>query len=241
MVQISRRLQAVAALVTEHGTLADVGCDHGYIPIYLIQNQRIQAAIAMDVNPGPLERAKEHIFQFGLSDYISFRLSDGVQALKTGEADTVVIAGMGGGLVMKILEEGAEILASVKELILQPQSEIQRVREYLFTHDYQVVQEDMVEEDGKYYPMMRVVHGRKAMDRTYEEHLVQYRYGELLLAQKHPVLLQFLQKEQKQYEMIRGRLQQQPSTETIQKRVEELEEDYKMNQIALEWMCTETE
>ena len=85
--QISRRLQAIAEMVTPGSRIADVGTDHGYVPIYLMQSKRIVSAIASDVRPGPLARAKQNIEEAGLSDYIEVRLSDGLAALKKGEAD----------------------------------------------------------------------------------------------------------------------------------------------------------
>ena len=117
-------MQAVAAMVTFGGMLADVGTDHGYIPIALMEQHRIRGAIAMDINEGPLTRAKEHISSAGLEEYIQTRLSDGVQALKVQEADSILIAGMGGELVVHILGEGEEVSAAAAVLILQPQSEI---------------------------------------------------------------------------------------------------------------------
>ena len=84
MVKISERLTMAASLVSDGGVLADVGTDHGYVPIYLLQQKRIPRAIAMDINRGPLERAKEHSRLYGLEEYIDLRLSDGVKALKTG-------------------------------------------------------------------------------------------------------------------------------------------------------------
>ena len=137
-----------AALVTQGYTLADVGTDHGYIPIYLLQQKKIPAAIAMDINEGPLERAKEHIALYGLQAYIQTRLSDGVAALKPGEVEAVLIAGMGGGLVMHILKDGEKVCQSAKELILQPQSEIERVREFLREKGYTILAEDMVYESA---------------------------------------------------------------------------------------------
>ena len=104
--QISKRLKAVAGFVGEGLVLADVGCDHGYIPIYLIQKKQIPKAIAMDVNQGPLLRAASHIQDWGLEAYIETRLSDGVKALEPGEAQSIVIAGMGGPLMEKIILEG---------------------------------------------------------------------------------------------------------------------------------------
>ena len=246
MIQISRRLQAVAAMVQAHGPLADVGCDHGYIPIYLRQVGQIQEAIAMDVNKGPLSKAKEHIAAYRMDAYIQTRLSDGVQALQPGEVTTVVIAGMGGGLVQKILQEGTRQLCGVEELILQPQSEIKQVRAALPELGYQIVAEDMVLEDGKYYPMMRVVPlsfpiakecaraktqrmqtWSSALDETQGEVLqdVMLRYGPELLAAKHPVLQQFLEKEKKQYDVILQKIEKQPPSDKILQRKKELQKE----------------
>ena len=104
--QLSDRLQAVASMVTENSRLADVGTDHGYIPIYLCEMGTIPSAIAMDVIKGPLLRAKMNIERYHMQEKIRTRLSDGVLKLNPDEADSVVIAGMGGTPVMKILEEG---------------------------------------------------------------------------------------------------------------------------------------
>ena len=129
--ELSRRLRMNASFVTPGNRLADVGTDHGYIPIALRLEGVIPSALAMDINPGPLERAKEHIRQFDLETDIHTRLSDGVQALCPGEADSVLIAGMGGLLMVRILENGQGVLAGCRELVLQPQSDIRSVRAYL--------------------------------------------------------------------------------------------------------------
>ena len=177
----SKRLKAVAGLVTEGASVADIGTDHGYVPIWLIQSGKASRVIAMDVNEGPLERARGHIRSKRLENVIFTRKSDGLQALHTGEADTMIAAGMGGGLVIRILEDSPEITADLKEFILQPQSEIHKVREYLNQHGYRSVEEDMVEEDGKYYPMMKLVHGEEAPYSQEELY-----YGRLLLKKKDP-------------------------------------------------------
>ena len=170
--QISKRLEAVASFVEQGSVIADVGCDHGYIPIYLYQKGMIPKAIAMDVNKGPLERAEIHIREYGLGEYITTRLSDGVRALKPNEADAVVIAGMGGALMEKIIEEGEETLKSVSYLILQPQSELAHFRRFLHQKGYCIEQEKMVLEDGKYYPMMKARKGRESYARE-----IDYRFG----------------------------------------------------------------
>ena len=229
--QLSKRLLAVANLAAAGHCLADVGTDHGYIPIYLIEQGKFECALAMDVNEGPLLRAEENRNLHGMEEKIQLRLSDGVQAMKAGEADTVVIAGMGGGLVMKILEEGEAVLGSVKALVLQPQSELFRVREFLEKHAYRIEAEHMILEDGKYYPMMRVVHGEgETMDPLEKQ------YGPLLLKEKHPCLWQFLCREEEVYQNIRQNLLRQTG-EKAKERLREVEAELQSIQKAKERMA----
>ncbi|WP_075718452.1 tRNA (adenine(22)-N(1))-methyltransferase [Roseburia sp. 499] len=221
MVQLSRRLSAVANLVTITGILADVGTDHGYIPVFLAGQKRIQRAIAMDVNQGPLERAKEHIRQYELEDRIETRLSDGLNALKPKEAEGIVIAGMGGNLMKRILMQGEEVAKTAKELILQPQSEIMEFRRFLWESGYVITAEDMVLEDGKYYPMMRATY---RSNRKNEPDILAFKYGEKLLEQKHPVLRQYLQWQKKQKEQILEKLQQN-AKQDVSSRTQELKQE----------------
>lgn len=210
-----------ASLVTAGHRLADVGTDHGYIPIVLVQEGKIPSALAMDVNQGPLKRAEEHIKEYQLDSYIHIRLSDGVQNLQPGEADSVLIAGMGGALVIKILQEGKEVLKTVKELILQPQSEIEKVRLYLENAGYCIVEEDMVLEDGKYYPVMKAELGNMHYDRK-----IEYVYGKKLLDKKHPVLKDFLEKKYIHCEKLLEKLRQDgKQEEKIQKRICEINQE----------------
>lgn len=217
--QISKRLEAVASFVEPGSVIADVGCDHGYIPIYLYQKGIIPKAIAMDVNKGPLERARIHIQEYGLGEYITTRLSDGVCALNPQEADAVVIAGMGGALMEKIIEEGEETLDSVSYLILQPQSELAHFRRFLHQKGYCIEQENMVLEDGKYYPMMKA---RKGMEHYERE--IDYRFGKGLLDQKNEILYQFLLKEEKSLKSVKARLED-ANTEMARTRQTEIETD----------------
>lgn len=215
MIELSKRLQAVADMVSPGMRLADVGTDHGYIPIWLVTSGKIPSAIAMDINEGPLRRAKEHIKECGLEEKIAVRLSDGLKNLKKEEADTVIAAGMGGGLVIRILSEGDGKAKHIREYILQPQSEIGRVREYLQENGYRIVQEDMVLEEGKFYPMMKVVEGS---DTPYTgEELA---YGRYLLRTAHPVLKQFLEKEIETLTKILEGLVRQSSVRAEERREE---------------------
>ena len=152
--QLSKRLRAVADLVPGGTVPADVGTDHAYIPIALVEEGKIPRALAMDINQGPLTRAEENIKAHGLEEKIETRLSDGLEKMKKGEADTVLIAGMGGLLTVRILSSKREVLGGAT-LVLQPQSDLPSVRGWLAEEGYAITAEDLVLEDGKYYPMMR--------------------------------------------------------------------------------------
>lgn len=226
---LSKRMQAVANLITPGDALADVGTDHGYIPIYAVEEKIVNRAIAMDINRGPIQRAASHILEHGLEAYIETRCCDGVQGLNMNEVQTVVIAGMGGGLMQKIMEDGKEILATVPEVILQPQSEIEKFRYYLAEHGWLIEKEDMVFEDGKYYPMMRVVHGH--MEIT---DVLYGKFGIYLLKDQHPVLRDFLNKSLSTNEDILQKLYKNGRTEEDD-RVKEIKEEMQYMQAALKY------
>jgi len=191
-VQLSKRLLAAAGMVTKGNIVADVGCDHAYTSIYLCQAGIAPKVIAMDVNKGPLVGAKAHVEEAGLSENIDIRLSDGLQRLIPGEADTVLLCGMGGLLMIKILSDYPQATASLKELILQPQSEVGEVRAFLHKQGYEITEEHMLKEDGKFYVMMRAV--KSDIPQSYETEC-DYVYGKLLLEEKNPVLLEYLDRE----------------------------------------------
>lgn len=220
---ISERLSRLAGMVTEGSRLADVGTDHGYVPLCLYRQGRIPSAIAMDINKGPLERAKEHIREAGLENYIETRLSDGLEALKKGEADTVLIAGMGGSLTERILTDGRETLETVRELVLQPQSEIWKVRLHLCRNGWRIVWEDIVLDEGKYYPMFRAVKGEPD---HYER--AELLYGKSTLQRSKGVMTEFLRKRLGNAQQIQARILSEtvaPEADRIQLRARELKEE----------------
>lgn len=227
--QLSKRMQAVANLISPSEALADVGTDHGYIPIYAVQEKIVNHAIAMDINHGPIERAASHIAAHGLEAYIETRCCDGVAGLHAGEVHTVVIAGMGGGLMQKILEDGKEVLKTVSEVILQPQSEIEKFRYYLAANDWMIEKEDMVYEDGKFYPMMRVIHGNMVIKNE-----LFGKYGIYLLEERHPVLKKFLEKTLETNSMIIQKLYEHGRTDE-DNRVKELQEEMQHLKAALDY------
>lgn len=248
--ELSKRLSAVAALVTPGKRIVDIGTDHAYIPIYLIEKKRCLSAVAMDVNAGPLERAGEHIREAGFQKEIELRLSDGLEQLKPGEADCAVIAGMGGGLVMRILSGHPETTCSLQECILQPQSEIAKVRAFLLENGFVFQDEDMVLDDGKYYPMMKVLppeymnvqknpeekkadtremSGSAGKGQAGETDIcgwteTELRYGRILLEKRHPVLKDFLEREYTLQKRILAGIADK-NGQKIEKRKQELQAD----------------
>lgn len=201
-VRLSERMLAIAQMVSPGMRVCDVGCDHGFISIYLVEEKIAPSVLAMDIGKGPLQQAQLHIEEAGLQNRITTRLSDGLMQYREGEADCLIIAGMGGPLMQEILSN--EKVEDFKEIILAPQSEICEFRKFLADHGFEIIAENMVLEDGKYYPMMKVhlvVKGEKSwkalsIPGTRDEE-VAYRFGPHLLAQKHPVLRQYLHKEER--------------------------------------------
>lgn len=137
-------------------TVADVGCDHGYVSIFLIQSGIAQKAIAMDVRKGPLAGAEENIREYGLESVIETRLSDGLKGLSKGDAEAIVIAGMGGKLMIRILKEGNPVSLGIKRAVLQPQSDMDEFRDYLRKNGFHILDEQVIYDEGKYYFPMKV-------------------------------------------------------------------------------------
>ncbi len=236
---LSERLRAVASMVTPGVRVCDVGCDHGFVSIWLVERRISPCVLAMDVREGPLGAARKHVTERGLQSRIETRLSDGLHNYKIGEADSLICAGMGGRLMMCILGEEKAKTDSFRELILQPQSELMEFRAWLREHDLRITDEKMVEEDGKFYPMMRAVpeagcsgvkdagESRRSGDpglqkpsadaeRSWMQDMewgelckLYDRYGGFLLQRGDCTLLAFLQKEERIYTEILGRLRGQ--------------------------------
>lgn len=230
--KLSKRLETIVKMVPEHMPdvsdamcVADVGTDHGFVPIRLLELGKAERAIAMDVRKGPLERAKEHIARYGMESQIETRLGDGLEKLQPGEADTVIIAGMGGELMLRILRDGSHVRESIRCFILSPQSELSVFRHGLESLGLAIMEETMVEEDGKYYTVMRVEPGKMHYKEEYR-----YCYGDCLIRQNSPVLREFLKREALQYREIAAQLSQQQGAgagarlEEIEKKLMEIEE-----------------
>ena len=236
--ELSKRLRAVADLVTAGYQVADIGTDHAYIPIFLTETGKTDYAVAMDVNKGPLRKAQENICAYKMEEQIETRLSDGFSALKVQEVQSAVIAGMGGNLVIRILEEGHDVVSCLKECILQPQSEPDKVRAFLLQEGFFFIEEDMVEEDGKYYPMMKVrppkKSGKKDGIKSEMWNDVQLQYGKLLLEKRHPVLKRYLEREIRIRTDILKSIEKKDS-QKIQVRKRQLEEELNIAEKGMEY------
>ncbi len=148
--ELTPRLQAIARQVPQGARLADVGTDHGYLPVWLLLNGRIESAIAADLREGPLDRAKETAQQYGQCDKILFRLCDGLTGIAADEVDTVVIAGMGGETIAAILK-AAPWTCRDKLLLLQPMTGMPQLRQWLQRHGYVILDERIAREGKRLY------------------------------------------------------------------------------------------
>ena len=231
---LSARLRAVADMVTIGNRVCDVGCDHAYLPIYLIEQGISPKVLAMDVREGPLSHAREHVLGAGLMDYITLRISDGLMSFEIGEGETLVCAGMGGRLMRRILEREPSKARTFRELILQPQSEIAVFRRFLRENGYSIAWEDMVCEEEKFYSIIKAIPKeqitpelRDVCEETDEagSRELEDRFGPVLLKRRHPVLLSFLEREWESAGRLKVSLTEAAESEKAARRLLELSEE----------------
>ena len=206
------RLLTVARMAKESQSVADIGTDHAYVPVYLILNGMAKSAIAMDINKGPLMRADENIKRFSLTDSIKTRLSDGLKELEDNEADTVIIAGMGGVLINSIIDNDKERLASVKRYILQPMTAIEETRKYLEKNGFKIVDEKLAKEDNKIYTVICAKVGKMKI-----ENEINYYIGQCLLDNQDEILPELLEGKIYEYEKAISSMKNTDNEETIKK------------------------
>ena len=157
-IKLDDRLK-IAAEYVRHGSIAaDIGTDHAYLPVYLVQNGICEQALACDVNKLPLESAKKTIELYELSDKIEVRLSNGLCEINSNECDDVVICGMGGELIANILENCNWIKSSKYNLILNPMTKADKLREYLAKNGFKIKSETAAESHQKHYTIMNVAY-----------------------------------------------------------------------------------
>lgn len=194
--KLTSRLAVVASKVPIGSIVADIGTDHAYVPIFLIENKICQKVIALDINKGPLERAKIQINKNHFQDFIEARLGSGLNTIISGEADTVIIAGMGGMLIRDIMSEGEDVLRKVDTIILQPMIAQEVLREWIYNNGYKIVDETLAKEEDKIYTIMVVKHGKELVDKIY------YEIGKKLIENKDPLLNEYLNKKIREIEKV---------------------------------------
>ena len=144
-----KRIDAIVSQI-QYNTLADIGCDHAFIPIFAIQSGRVKNAIAIDISNGPLLNAEKNIFKKGLANEIKTRLGSGLKPLLDGEAQCVTIAGMGCETIIEILED-LDKFSSILQLIISPQTKLDLFRQFISTTDFYIEEELTIEEGKKKY------------------------------------------------------------------------------------------
>ena len=198
---ISKRLELVASFVPQGAILLDVGSDHAYLPIELIERGQIESAIAGEVVEGPYQSAVKNVEAHGLKEKIQVRLANGLAAFEEADQVSVItIAGMGGRLIARILEEGLDKLADVERLILQPNNREDDLRIWLQNHGFEIVAENILEEAGKFYEILVVEAGQMKLSAS------DVRFGPFLSKEVSPVFVQKWQKEAEKLEFALGQI-----------------------------------
>ena len=198
---ISKRLELVASFVPQGAILLDVGSDHAYLPIELIERGQIESAIAGEVVEGPYQSAVKNVEAHGLKEKIQVRLANGLAAFEEADQVSVItIAGMGGRLIARILEEGLDKLADVERLILQPNNREDDLRIWLQDHGFEIVAENILEEAGKFYEILVVEAGQMKLSAS------DVRFGPFLSKEVSPVFVQKWQKEAEKLEFALGQI-----------------------------------
>ena len=198
---ISKRLELVASFVPQGAVLLDVGSDHAYLPIELVERGQIKSAIAGEVVEGPYKSAVKNVESHNLKERIQVRLANGLAAFEEADQVSVItIAGMGGRLIATILKEGLEKLANVERLILQPNNREDDLRIWLQDNDFQIVAESILEEAGKFYEILVVEAGQMKLSAS------DVRFGPFLSKEVSPVFIKKWQKEATKLEFALGQI-----------------------------------
>ena len=215
--KLTDRLLKIASLVTKGKRIADIGTDHGYIPVYLLNKNIVPFAILADVNKGPLENARKEVRHNNLLDKTDLRLGSGIEVLKKDEVDEVIIAGMGGILISELLEANKEVAHSVDKLILQPMQAQEELRKYLLSNGYEILNEVLVKEDFRIYEILEVKYTGK---NTEVEDDVYFEVSKKLIDNKDELLNEFIDKKIYKYNSIIEKLEGK-SGEAVDRKREE--------------------
>ena len=219
--ELSKRLKRIAEHVDKCESVADIGTDHGYIPIYLVKEGICEKAIASDINKGPIEKAKVNVAFEGVSNKIKCLLGPGLNPLKVGEVNGVILAGMGGNLTRDILLADMEKVKKYDFIILQPAQNPEVLREFLYKNDYEIIDEDLIKDEGRFYELFKVKYNKNSEKLVFEDEL-EYEVSPLLREKNHPLFKEFIEEKINRCETILSFIKE--DTEAAKKRKSDLEE-----------------
>ncbi|SNX54930.1 class I SAM-dependent methyltransferase [Thermoanaerobacterium sp. RBIITD] len=185
--RLSSRLKAIVDMVPPGMKVADIGTDHGYIPVYLSLNGISDYIVATDIKSGSLNKAINEIKKNKLSTKIITRLGSGLKVLNLNEVDIAIIAGMGGILIADILEKDKNIASTIKRFILQPMKASDYLRYYLNKNGYRIIDEDLILENEKYYEIIVAEHGHEIINDN-----IFYEIGKKLIEKRHPLVKDYI-------------------------------------------------
>ena len=219
--ELSKRLKRIAEHVDKCESVADIGTDHGYIPIYLVKEGICEKAIASDINKGPIEKAKVNVAFEGVSNKVKCLLGSGLNPLKVGEVNGVILAGMGGNLTRDILLADMEKVKKYDFIILQPAQNPEVLREFLYKNDYEIIDEDLIKDEGRFYELFKVKYNENSEKLVFEDEL-EYEVSPLLREKGHPLFKEFIEEKINRCETILSFIKE--DTEAAKKRKSDLEE-----------------
>lgn len=219
--ELSKRLKRIAEHVDKCESVADIGTDHGYIPIYLVKEGICKKAIASDINKGPIEKAKVNVAFEGVSNKIKCLLGPGLNPLKVGEVNGVILAGMGGNLTRDILLADMDKVKKYDFIILQPAQNPEVLREFLYKNDYEIIDEDLIKDEGRFYELFKVKYNENSEKLVFEDELY-YEVSPLLREKNHSLFKEFIEEKINKCETILSFIKE--DTEAAKKRKSDLEE-----------------
>ncbi|SDW13412.1 tRNA (adenine22-N1)-methyltransferase [Marininema mesophilum] len=189
--ELSTRLTAVARFIPQSKRVADIGADHAMLLSYLVSEGRVESGVAGEVNFGPFKNARDRVRTLGMEERISVRKGDGLEVIAPGEAEVIMIAGMGGALIASILDKGKEELVGVTRLVLQPNNGQRRLRKWLFENGWQLIAEDLIEDAGIIYDILVAESGDASLpyEKTGLPVKVAMEVGPILWSENHPLLM----------------------------------------------------
>lgn len=203
--KLNDRLEKLIELTDPCESIADIGTDHGYVPVELIKRKKVKLAIASDINPQPLQKAVTLANQQEVFHQIEFRLGDGLKVLKPGEVTGVIIAGMGGEMIKQIIIEAPLAVEQLRFMVLQPAQNPEVLREYIYNGHYTIISENLVrDEDGRFYEYFKVRYNPDVLGFSHKP--MDYELSPVLIHHKDPLIRDFVINKIKELDHIKAKL-----------------------------------